>query len=156
MVVTCYKNYGCHQKRHVHLQSLCNHMIWRVLCDLLDLVAQAAQPPNLVRRYRTPISKLPSKFLMPIACGRICIRYFKQHFCVSAGWNVHEVKEYLSAHQKSVLIRRKARYQLVLLEINQTAKRFLKIRLRFLHIVRRVGIPQQPLVDNDASGMESK
>jgi hypothetical protein len=24
-------------------------MIWRVLCDLLDLVAQ---PPNLVRRYR--------------------------------------------------------------------------------------------------------
>ena len=153
MVVTCYKNYGCHQKWHVHLQSLCNHMIWRVLCDLLDLVAQ---PPNLVRRYRTPISKLPSKFLMPVACGRICIRYFKQHVCVSTGWNVHEVKEYLSAHHKSVLIRRKARYQLVLLEINQTAKRFLKIRLRFLHIVRRVGIPQQPLVDNDASGMESK
>jgi hypothetical protein len=44
----------------------------------------------------------------------------------------------------------------VLLEINQTAKRFLKIRQRFLHIVRSGGIPQQPLLDNDTSRIESK
>jgi hypothetical protein len=41
--------------------------------------------------------------------------------------------------------------------INQTAKRFLKIRQRCLHLVRiSGGIPQQPLLNNDASRIEFK